>query len=228
MRDRQAAAAASAGSSDATIYDLATTGLPARIDAGSRVLDLGCGAGAFGRYLRTRSLAALLDGMDLLRYADWPAEVYRTFHQTDLDAEFAETIEDRYDFIFANEVIHSLENPRAFVRQAARLLAPGGVLVVTTANPLCLPSIALLLTRGTSRNFLEGPSRYPSQITPLLPVDAERIVREAGLDCVSLDFSGRCRLRGGLHFQTWLPFLGGRFFSDHYRVVASSSSAARR
>ncbi len=158
--------------------------------------------------------------MDLVAYPDFAAGVYRQFFKADLEGDFAAAHPERYNLIFANEVIHMLENSRAFVRSAAHLLAPGGTLVFTSANPLCLPSLVLLVVKGTSRNFLDGAPRYPSQITPLLPIDAGRIVRETGLEFVSLDFSHRCRLRGATLFQSLLPFLGGRFFSDHYRTVA--------
>lgn len=217
-RNRLNAAADSAGCSDFSIYEFSTRGE----DLGGfrSILDLGCGAGHFGLWLTERRSQGVLDGLDLLRHSGFATSAYRDFSEADLDSDFSCHTDVRYDAIFAHEVIQSLENPRAFLRSAAALLAPRGILIFTAPNPSCIANLLLIATKGNSRNFLDGNARYPSQISPLLPMDAGRIAKEAGLELRSVDYSNRSRLRGGLCFQDLFPFLTGRLFSDHYRVVA--------
>lgn len=46
---------------------------------------------------------------------------------------------ETFDTVVASEIIEHVGNPEALVSEAARVLAPGGTLVVTTPNPFCIP-----------------------------------------------------------------------------------------
>jgi SAM-dependent methyltransferase len=190
------------------------------LNQAAAVLDLGCGVGNFGAFWRGK-FPGRIDGADGVRFPEFRSASYAAFHEANLNEPLAGLAPGTYDAVFSLEVIHYLDNPRAFVRGAAALLRPGGLLVLTTPNPLSLPSVLVLLRRGVFRDFQDGPQRYPGQKTPILPIDGERMSREAGLTVERLDFSRYCRVPGMAGpAQTILPFLGGRWFSDHFRLVA--------
>jgi SAM-dependent methyltransferase len=201
------------------LYELAVAGFNAELKRAERVLDVGCGQGNFGRFLCEQT-SAEIHGADGVPFPELPREIYPHFTAVNLEASPYAIPGGPFDFIFMLEVIHYLENPRAAVRNLRDLLKPGGHLILTTVNPLALPSVAVLLQRGMYREFQEGPARYPGQRNPLLPEDGCRILREAGMEVAGPDFSDRSRLPGtGKWMQDVLPFLSGRWFSDHYRVV---------
>lgn len=95
---------------------------------GSRVLDVGCGAGVFVRVMRDRGYQ--IRGIDL---SPRSVEVGReklalagdvsVGHWTDLGP-------DRNDAVTAWTLIEHLKNPEGFVRRAAAVLAPGGLLLL--------------------------------------------------------------------------------------------------
>jgi SAM-dependent methyltransferase len=79
-----------------------------------------------------------------------------------------------FDLVTFTEVCEHLENFRHAVREAARVLAPGGLLVVSTPNVLSMKSRWAFLTRGFFSYFdplplKDDPRIYPGQrhITPI-------------------------------------------------------------
>lgn len=101
-----------------------------------RWLDFGCGAGAFLKYLRERgSLRGRpieLAGHDVGSYADL-LKTKDGFRILDLDELRAEP-DARYDVITMIEVIEHLPAPVEPLSLVARLLKPGGLLLLTTGN----------------------------------------------------------------------------------------------
>ena len=195
----------------------AIDGVRAELAEASAVLDLGCGTGDLGAAIRP-AFRGVLDGMDVVRHDGFKEAFYDSFTLFDLDRP-AGNEGPAYDLVFAIEVIEHLENPRAFVRYAVRLLKPGGTLVVTTVNVLSLTSVANLIFQGAFREFRNGLGMYPAHITPVTPVDASRILREAGLDDVTIAFTNKGRVPYfDLSFQDLLP-LRGQWFSDNYRAI---------
>ncbi len=99
-------------------------------------LDFGCGAGGFLKYLREReSLAGrplALTGHDVGSYADALARV-DGFRILSLDGLQA-LPEAQFDVISMIEVIEHLPSPAEPIALIARLLKPGGLLLLTTGN----------------------------------------------------------------------------------------------
>jgi 2-polyprenyl-6-hydroxyphenyl methylase/3-demethylubiquinone-9 3-methyltransferase len=104
---------------------------------GIRLLDVGCGAGLASEALARRGHRVL--GIDAAgealaaarRHADGGGLplAYRDATAEDLVAERA-----RFDVVTALEVIEHVAEPAGFVATLARLLAPGGLLFVSTLN----------------------------------------------------------------------------------------------
>ncbi len=88
----------------------------------------------------------------------------------DLDSQdFATRFGRRFHVVLAVEVIEHLESPPAFLRNCARLLDPGGVLIVTTPNLESAVSRIMFMTRGHLPWFTPAWTRDGGHISPQLP-----------------------------------------------------------
>lgn len=111
---------------------LPTLGLPSR----ARVLDAPCGGtAALTRALREQAFDAV--GADI----DPQAAVHlgAAFEKVNLDAPLPWT-DQSFHAVISTEGIEHLENHFSFLREAHRILKPGGVLVLTTPNTTALRS----------------------------------------------------------------------------------------
>jgi SAM-dependent methyltransferase len=107
----------------------------AQFVSGRRVLDAGCGVG-YGSALLARAGASEVVGVDVAgdivsaAAEEMPAGVtLEVGDVTDLDHE-----EGRFDLVVCFEVIEHLQNPARAVEEFRRVLAPGGLLVISSPN----------------------------------------------------------------------------------------------
>ncbi len=108
-----------------------------RLARGKRVLDAGCGAGYGSAELARTALAVV--GADLAPEAvDFARAHYQAPNLSFEQASCASLPYDSssFDLVVAFEVIEHLEDWRAFLLEAARVLSPNGQLVVSTPNKL--------------------------------------------------------------------------------------------
>ncbi|HSI13677.1 MAG TPA: methyltransferase domain-containing protein [Chthoniobacter sp.] len=198
-------------------YAWTVRGLEAALQRATSILDLGCGTGLFGKFLRER-FGQRPDGIDVVRQPGFCEESYASFELRDLNA--SPPASKTYDLIFAIGLIEYLSDPRAFFHSLVPLLAPGGTLVLTAPNPASLRSLLSLAVRGEFSAFRE--SSNPASITPVLPVDAVRMLREAGFADAHVDYfaMGRMPWCRNLRYQQLIPFLTGRLWSDDFRCIA--------
>ena len=75
-----------------------------------------------------------------------------------------------------------------------------------------------LFTRGYFSSFSDRC--YPAHITPVLKVDLTRIMKEMKLIDLEVIYSNRGRIpKTKIDWQTILPFLKGRLFSDNFIMI---------
>ena len=173
---------ASAGISLAEIVECALAAAQPAPDL--RWLDIGCGRGDLLRRIRDDWEPAALYGIDPI---DWLAEDLRADVSFDtLPAEAAGEL-PVVDRVMLVEVIEHLEAPWSALRQAARLVAPGGRLVVSTPNLARLRNRLELAVRGQFTSFRPDND---SHISPALPHVTARILREEGLTPEPPRFAG--------------------------------------
>ena len=121
---------------------------------GASVLDVGCFNGYMS--LLGHLLGFEVTGSDALGFGDRQM-IFRDFGIAFLEANlndpkpFAEVASSNYDaVIFAEIFEHILNHPLGVLKELARVLKPGGLLVITTPNPSTITNAArLLLDRYT-------------------------------------------------------------------------------
>lgn len=178
----------SAGISDGPIYEMVACAIKSlRLD-GATVVDVGCGSGNLLGYLH--DLCDHYVGVDIIRYPGYPSEA--EFVGVDLEAERIPLSDGSADVVTALEVIEHVENPRAFIRELARIARPGGAVIVTTPNQLSVLSLLSLVVKQRFAAFQDV--HYPAHLTALLEVDLRRIAAETGLECAQISYSLRGRI----------------------------------
>jgi SAM-dependent methyltransferase len=96
-----------------------------------RVLDAGCATGALLEKLRDRGWDCA--GVDLSPAADY-ARAERGLDVRKAGLEESRFPDAGFDLVLASHLIEHLNDPGAFVREAHRVLVPGGYFLVTTPN----------------------------------------------------------------------------------------------
>jgi SAM-dependent methyltransferase len=96
-----------------------------------RVLDAGCATGALLAKLRDRGWACA--GVELSPSAEY-ARTERGLDVRSASLEESRFPDASFDLVLASHLIEHLNDPAAFVREAYRVLAPGGSFLVTTPN----------------------------------------------------------------------------------------------
>lgn len=155
------------------------------------VLDLGCGNGAVARSLRSNGYDAYgVDGSESGIALANSAEPGR-FYVADLSTRrLPEALADkRFGAVISTEVIEHLYDPRALVKLARDLLAPGGHFIVSTPYHGYLKNLAMALGGKLDPHFTVlwdgGHIKFFSRKT------LEAMLREQGFELVQFAGAGR-------------------------------------
>ena len=131
--------------------------LKPHLNAERRFLDVGCGDGFFLTTVQATMPDIELFGIDRSAYQLTRAEAVLNradLHNADLDQGIP--LEDQaLDIVYAGEIVEHLYNPDLFLKECHRILAPDGVLVLTTPN-LCAWYNRILFLLGVQPLFVES------------------------------------------------------------------------
>jgi 2-polyprenyl-3-methyl-5-hydroxy-6-metoxy-1,4-benzoquinol methylase len=204
----------SKGTSSDAIMQMVTRALDTRKIAGGCLVDVGCGAGNLYPHVRQRFDRYI--GVDVVRYEGFPAQA--EFCKLDLDSGQMPVADGSADVVAAIEVIEHLENPRDFMRKLARMVRPGGWIIVTTPNQLSFVSLANLVVRQRFLAFQDV--HYPAHLTALLEIDLRRIAAESHLSEVGFEYShcARFPLTPWVYPQ-WVARQWPRGFSENLLLI---------
>jgi SAM-dependent methyltransferase len=179
---------------------------------------MGCGRGDCARHLD--GLYDEYIGCDVVAYDAFPHSRAIRFREVDLNKAPYPLDSACAAAVVSVETIEHVENPRLLMREMARIVRPGGLVVVTTPNQLSLASKLHLVVNDEFLAFKEAPGLYPAHITALVEKDLRRIARECGLVDIQFRYTDRGRIP--LTAVSWPSRLGarGRWFSDNVVMVA--------
>jgi 2-polyprenyl-3-methyl-5-hydroxy-6-metoxy-1,4-benzoquinol methylase len=195
----------SAGDSSDEIHAAALTLSQPR--AGLRWIDIGAGRGDVLRAVRDRWEPASLVAVDLL---PWLADDLLG----DVDVRVGEASEVASslapaDRVLCIETLEHLEAPWLVLRQAARLVAPGGRIVVSTPNIQTLRHRLELAVRGRLTSFRPDE---PQHLTPILGHVMQAVLEQEEMRDVRRAYV--CR--------DVIPFTGGRTWPGRVAERAGS------
>jgi 2-polyprenyl-3-methyl-5-hydroxy-6-metoxy-1,4-benzoquinol methylase len=154
---------------------VAALGLPAQ----ASILDVGCGSGAMLEQLAAAGCQQLF-GLDIAPPAHSHSGI--TYCACDLDTPRTPWPDQSIDLALSVEVFEHVENMGALLAELARLLAPGGHLLVTTPNVQSIEARLRFLLLGQLKQF--DAIGDPTHIYPVFRFPFERLLRRHGFEVV--------------------------------------------
>lgn len=163
------------------------------LGAGSRLLEIGCGAGNLllqatvsGSYpvALDLSMQALTFVRSRLEEAQTGPDAPAGFTCTQAIGEFLPFGENHFDCVLLSEVVEHLESPQVSIREAARVLRPGGRLLITTPN---YRSFWPLMEWAVDRLNMAPKMAGEQHISRFHPASLKRMVADSGL---GLEYAG--------------------------------------
>jgi SAM-dependent methyltransferase len=170
-------------SSYAGVPEFAVPGLHERLfdrlqnlaPSGSAVVDLASGAGAWAKRL-------LDQGYEVTACDIHPEVCAVHCLGVDLNEPFSELLPSGVDVVTCIEMLEHVENPRHVLREAFKLLRPGGVLLLSTPNASGLHSRVKFLMTGKFAQFDEEQYDLIGHIRPITHWELDKMLIEVGFN----------------------------------------------
>ena len=152
---------------------------------GKAALDVGCGAGLLAEPLSR--LGAKVTGVDPAPGLIEAAEEHAAGQGLEIDyrAGTVESLDGTFDMVTAMEVIEHTPDPQAFVDHLGRLLAPGGLLILSTPNRTAWSRLLTITIAEGVGAIPKGTHDFDQFIAPQR---MRQLLSAAGFEC--LDFEG--------------------------------------
>lgn len=155
---------------------------------GSHILDIGCGGGILCESMATAG--ALVTGLDVEPDAIAVAQCHA--NEQGLSIQYVCTpIEDYrpnesgvFDIITCMEMLEHVSEPALVIQHAARLLKPGGLLILSTINRTLKAYASVIVAAEYIFNLL--PRQTHDYEKFIKPSELARMGREAGLEVESI------------------------------------------
>jgi len=155
---------------------------------GSRLLEIGCGAGNLllqasvsGSYPVALDLS--MQSLNFVRLrlqeAVAKAETPAGFACIQAMGELLPLADESFDYVLLSEVIEHLENPQITIQESARMLHPGGRLLVTTPN---YRSFWPLMERAVDLMNIAPKMAGEQHISRFQPASFRRLLTDSGFD----------------------------------------------
>lgn len=130
--------------------DIADICGPALAETSGPILEIGSGSGSLSRRLARMAPRASLTLWDIA--GDCPADLANrpgcTFRRCDAELAIADLPDDSVPFIFSASTVQWFNSPARFFDRCARVLAPGGILALSTFTAGNLAEIAAVTGRS--------------------------------------------------------------------------------
>lgn len=130
----------------------------ATLTVGARILEIGCGEGTFSRWLASQSAAAVV-GADFASTAISRARQGREAPNLTFEVQDVQRLSYRdaeFDLIVSCETLEHVPNPSHGVLELARVLRPGGTLLLTMPNYFSVTGLHRLWRMLSGRGWDEG------------------------------------------------------------------------
>jgi SAM-dependent methyltransferase len=153
--------------------------------AGEQILEIGCGSGAYTRELVERGAEVTATEVAPGPLAQARRNVGPVAREANLRIEDAQRLslpDAQFDKVLLSEVIEHIPEPGRAIAEAARVLRPGGLLVVSTPSRLSPMNLAYGLKRRVRRY---GFNEHLHELTP----GSFRRLVDAHLDVEGLEFA---------------------------------------
>ena len=156
---------------------------------GKSALDVGCGAGLLAEPLAR--LGAKVTAVDAAPELIKVAKVHAAKQELKIDYRHAavEDIRGTFDLVTSMEVIEHVADPQAFLNSLAALVAPGGLMILSTPNRTAWSKLLMVTIAEGIGQIPKGTHDHGKFITP---EEMKAMMAAAGLsviDCEGIGFS---------------------------------------